>query len=124
MERVRVWNEGNGWMGTRVTINDVPVKGVKSVDFHVGVEEAPEFEFSLFGCPDIDMAGDILFSFTPETIQGALEVLRRSFIQNDCRVYEGFVNSIESALEGCQEDMGTREKAEFIADYIIGVERR
>lgn len=122
MERVKVWNEGNGWMGTQVTVNDVPVKGVRSVDFHVGVEEVPEFEISLFGCPDIDMAGDILFSFTPETIQEASVVLRRAFIQNDCGIYEGLVCSIESALKECREDMGTREKAKFIADYIMGVE--
>lgn len=124
MERVRVYNEENGWMGTQVTVNDVPVEGVRSVDFHVGVEEVPAFEISLFGCPDIDMAGDILFSFTPETIQEALVVLRRAFIQNDCGIYEGFVCSIESALKECGEDMGIREKAEFIADFIMGVERR
>lgn len=124
MERVRVYNEGNGWMGTQVTVNDVLVKRVRSVDFHVGVEEVPEFEISLFGCPDIDMAGDILFSFTPETIQEASVVIRRAFTQNDCGLYEGLVCSIESALKQCREDMGTREKAEFIADYIMGVERR
>lgn len=65
-----------------------------------------------------------LFSFTPKTIQEASEVIRRAFIQNDCGVYEGFVCSMESALKECREDMETREKAEFIADYIMGVERR
>lgn len=75
LPRVRVVNPNESWLGTEYYINGKKIEYVKSVDFRVAVDEVPTFTFETIGLPDIDMYGDIRFSFTPETVEEAKKVL-------------------------------------------------
>ena len=69
--RVKVVNPNESWMGTACYIDGKQIHGVRSVDFRIAVDEVPKFTFETLGLPEIDMAGDIKSSFTPETVQQA-----------------------------------------------------
>lgn len=71
IQRVKVVNPNECWLGTEYYIDGKKIKNVKSVDFRVAVDEVPRFTFETMGLPDIDMSGDIRFRFTPETVQQA-----------------------------------------------------
>lgn len=132
--RVRVVNPKEDWLGTEYYINDKKIEHVKSVDFRVAVDEAPMFTFETIGLPDIDMAGNISFRFTPKTVQQAVVVLRNELITNrDLR--DAFLESMLSALDddfwnsretaGDQIDIGYddfKEAAELMLNRLIGIE--
>lgn len=100
LPRVKVVNPGDGWFGTEYYINDQKIERVKAVDFRAAVDEVPTFTFETMGAPDIDMPGDIRFSFTPQTVTEAIVVLRNELLKHD-ELFEGFLASIKSGiLEG------------------------
>ena len=121
-QRVKVVNTNNGWLGTEYYINDQKINNVRSVDFRVAVDEIPIFQFETMGMPDIDMKGDVKFSFTPETVQEATVVLRHEFANNmDSK--QALIASIESVLhEECSEYL-LHGLAEKIANRIVGSEK-
>ena len=120
--RVKVVNAGNGPIGTEYYIDNQKIRNVRSIDFHVSVDEIPTFEFETMGMPDIDMKGDVKFSFTPETVQEATVVLRHEFANNmDSK--QALIASIESVLhEECSEYL-LHGLAEKIANRIVGSEK-
>lgn len=75
LPRVRVVNPNGGLLGTEYYIDGKKVEKVKRIDLSVGVEEVPTFIFETNGIPDIDMPGQVLFSFTPKTIEEAKKII-------------------------------------------------
>lgn len=98
LPRVKVVNPGESWRGTEYYINDQKIECVRSVDFRVAVDEVPTFVFETMSAPDIDMPGDIRFSFTPQTVTEAVKVLRNELLKHG-ELYDGFLASIKSALD-------------------------
>lgn len=98
LPRVKVVNPGDDWLGTEYYINNQKIERVKSIDFRVAVDEMPTFTFETMGLPDIDMPGDIWFSFTTKTITEAVKVLRNELLKHGT-LYAGFWKSIESAVK-------------------------
>lgn len=97
--KVKIFNpDGNGWRGTKCVVDEKEIQRVKSVDFHVAVDEVPTFEFGIFGLPDIEMIGDIRFRFTPESVTDAVAVLRHELLTHG-EVYNGFKASLKTAIE-------------------------
>lgn len=96
--RVKVVNPNESWMGTEYYIDGNKVNNVKSVDFRVAVDEVPHFTFETLGLPDIEMSGDVQFSFTPETVQQAAVVLKHEFETNEKSRY-ALYDSVRSVLE-------------------------
>jgi hypothetical protein len=119
--RVKVTNPSNSWRGTECFIDDHKVKNVRSVDFHVGVDEIPTFEFETIGFPDIDMTGDVRFEFTPETVQEEAAVLQHE-VRINCEFYNAFIAGIEDLLRK-DHFKSTSELAEKITDRIFGLEK-
>ena len=122
MERVKVINSNNSWMGTEYYIGEKKVERVKSVDFHAGVDEVPVFKFETIGIPDIDMLGDVQFKFTPKTVQEAAAVIVKSFSDKQSAEYKAFVDSIYSALKELPKESYMRDVAAAIANRILGLE--
>lgn len=120
MQRVKVANTNESWMGTKCYIDENKVNNVKSVDFRVAVDEIPTFKFETLGLPDIDMLGDVQFSFTPETVQQAVVVLWNEFKSN-AESRSALVKSITSVLKELPKETGLYDVAERIADRIIGL---
>lgn len=122
--RIKVVNEKESWLGTQCYINNQKIDKVKSVNFYVSVDEVPTFDFEMMGCPEIDMLGDVRFSFTPHTIEEAVKVLRNELLKKG-DIYKGFLSSMESAVREQQLTLPYRAPrwiAEDILKRIIGEE--
>lgn len=109
------------WVGTQCFIDEMKIKATQGVDFHVAVDEVPTFTFKTVGMPDIDMQGQVLFSFTPKTVEVAAKVLQHEFKTNP-ESHKALVESIESALREMPANGETwsSDLAESIANRIIG----
>ena len=118
--RVKVVNLNGGWMGTEYYIDDKKIDKVKSVDFHVAVDEAPSFIFETFGLPNIEMSAIPQFRFTPETVQEATIVLQNEFRTNSAS-RKALVDSIASVLEEMEDGTGLYIVAESVVNRIIGI---
>ena len=86
------------WMGTQCFIDGHKVPRVKSVDFHVAVDEVPTFNFEMVGVPDIEMECLAQISVSSQSITDAISVLRHELLQHG-EIYQGFKSSLKSALE-------------------------
>lgn len=132
---VKIYNpNGEGWLGTQYEINGKRIENVKAVDFRAAVDEVPQFTFETLGLPDIEMDGDIRFSFTPKTVKEAAMVICKEFHpQSD--YFKAMVASVEERLrmylsqykEIAQQYLPDRKEivsqtiAEDIARQILGI---
>lgn len=104
IQRVKIVNESDSWMGTKCFLNGEELRA-NSVDFHVGVNESPSFIFEIpesgkvkvLGTPNIDMLGKAKFDFTPNTINEAVVIIRNELSKHG-DFYNGFLASIESSI--------------------------
>lgn len=119
--RVKVVNPNESLLGTEYYIDGKKISNVRSVDFRVTVDEVPQFTFETLGLPDIDMHGDVQFSFTPETVQQAAVVLQNEFKRN-AESMGALIASIESAINDAPEETWKHELAVLIAKRIVGSE--
>lgn len=114
------------WRGTECFIDGKPIPRVKSVDFHVAVNEVPIFNLELMATPDIEMKGLARISVSSQSITDAISVLRHELLQHG-EIYQGFKSSLKSALEiysTCGLPFEPEEEtAEKILDFMIGEER-
>lgn len=106
------------WMGTQCFIDGHEVPRVKSVDFHVAIDEVPTFVFEMMAEPDIEMECLAQISFTSQSITDAISVLRHELLQHG-EIYRGFKASLKSALERYNYCGLPFEPEEEIADKIL-----
>ena len=121
--RVKVVNSNESWQGTECYIDGNKIQNVRSFDFRVAVDEFPQFTFETLGLPDIDMYGDIQFSFTAETVQQAAVVLQNEFKKNS-EIMDALIESIESAINDAPEKTWQFDLAVRIAHRIVGLEEK
>lgn len=114
------------WMGTQCFIDGHEVPRVKSVDFHVAIDEVPTFVFEMMAEPDIEMECLAQISFTSQSITDAVSVLRHELLQHG-EIYHDFKASLKSALERynyCGLPFEPEEEiAEKILNFMIGEEK-
>lgn len=114
------------WMGTQCFIDGHEVPRVKSVDFHVAIDEVPTFVFEMMAEPYIEMECLAQISFTSQSITDAVSVLRHELLQHG-EIYRGFKASLKSALERynyCGLPFEPEEEiAEKILNFMIGEEK-
>ena len=118
--RVKVVNQYGNWNGTECYIDGDKVKGVKSVDFRVAIDEVPQFTFETLGLPEICMVGDVQFRFTPETVQQAAVVLMNEFKTN-FESMDSLIASIKSAIDDAPETISRHELSKLIAKRSVGL---
>lgn len=123
MSRVKISNEKDDWLGTEYWIDGNKVPRVRSVDFHVAVDEFPTFKFETLGKPDIDMPSTVVFDFSPENLSDACLIVSEE-LEKHGDFYKAFVESVLSVLK--EEPAGTEiwlnELAEKIVQRIAGEE--
>lgn len=127
MPVVRIVNpEPYNWAGTKCLIDGKTIPRVKSVDFHVAVDEVPTFSLELMAEPDIQMEAMAQISFTSQSITDAISVLRHELLQHG-EIYHGFKASLKSALERynyCGLPFEPEDDvARKILDFMIGEEK-
>lgn len=115
------------WLGTKYFIDGNEVPRVKSVDFHVAVDEVPTFVFEMMAEPDIEMECLAQISFTSQSITDAISVLRHELLQHG-EIYHGFKASLKAAIEKyctCGLPFEPEEEtAGKILDFMIGEEQK
>lgn len=124
MSRVQIRNENNDWLGTECWIDGNKIPHVKSVDFHVAVDEVPTFKFRTIGRPDIDMPGQLIFDFSPENLSDACMIVSEE-LKKHGDFYDAFASSVNSVLSQgiqCEPPDLMKSKAEQIVNRIIGDE--
>lgn len=100
------------------------VSDIISIDSHISAGHR-DFDVKIHGVPDIDLDGRVDFSFSPQTVEEAVKVLRHA-LMTDKDLYSGLVASIESVLRESTvvwEEWEYTETARKIADRIAGIER-
>lgn len=127
MPVVKIVNpEPYNWAGTKCLIDGKTIPRVKSVDFHVAVDEVPTFSLELMAEPDIQMEALAQISFTSQSITDAISVLRHELLQHG-EIYHGFKASLKSALERynyCGLPFEPEDDvARKILDFMIGEEK-
>lgn len=127
MPVVRIVNHSPyDWAGTKCLIDGKTIPRVKSVDFHVAVDEVPTFVFEMMTEPDIQMEALAQISFTSKSITDAISVLRHELLQHG-EIYRGFKASLKSALERynyCGLPFEPEDDvARKILDFMIGEEK-
>lgn len=114
------------WLGTKCYIDGNEVPNVRSIDFHVAVDELPTVEFEMMAFPDFEMECLAQISVTSQSITDAILVLRHELLQHG-GIYNGFKSSLKSALESynyCGMPFEPEEEiAEKILDFLIGEEK-
>ena len=122
MQRVKIVNKHDGIFGTECYIDGKKLNRVISAGFHISVGEVPTFTFETIGLPDIDMAGDVRFRFTPDTAKDAYIVLKKEFKENPDS-YKALVRSIAFVIQNTPEEFWSVALAKAIADHIFGLEK-
>lgn len=125
LQRVRVVNPNDSWLGTEYYIDGKKIDKVKRIDFSVGVDEIPTFTFETMRIPDIDMPGRVILDCKPQNVVEAVKILRNELLKHE-DLYDGFVASISSALKvhgycGLPFEL-EEDVAKKILDYVIGEE--
>ena len=135
MPHIKINQPTVDWFGTTIEIDGRPIKKVRSIDYHVGVDKLPEVSLEVVGTADIDLEADyVKLDITPDNVESAVTILRTELSKDNYRrkhlgteneLRKGFLASIKSALEdgfsmpdGIKDD----ELAEKILDRLIGEE--
>lgn len=116
LHRVKIVTEEDRFNTTRCYIDDVEVK------FITGIEsgQAPKFTIETVGMADIDLQGQVLFGFTPQTVEEAVKVLQHEFKTNP-ESRKALVDSIASVLKEMEDGTGLYIVAESVANRIVGI---
>lgn len=105
MNRVEIKNPNESWSGTKCIIDGKDIPNVISVDFHVGVEEIPEFTFNTVGIPDIDVMGRVEINPSPTNLREACRIISNELLKHG-DFYDAFVGSVASVLKPKQRYVG------------------
>ena len=127
MSLVKITNPNHyDWRGTKCFIDGNQVLRVRSIDFHVAVDENPVLKLEMMTVSDIEMECLTQISVTSQSITDAISVLRHELLQHG-EIYNGFKSSLKSALESynyCGMPFEPEEEiAEKILDFLIGEEK-
>ena len=117
LPKVKVINQKDGWLGTEVFIDGEKVDRVRSIDFHVGAGEVPSFTLETVGLPDIEMSAIPQFSFAPQTVQEAVEVLKNE-LRTNTNSKKILKDTVEKVLKEIPEEIWLSDLAELIVKTI------
>ena len=105
----------------RVFVNGEKLKRVNHIDLNIDVAEAPQVNVGIVGGCDFEGMADVHFDYSPYTVKEACKILREEIMKrND--LFDGFVSSIQTAIEEAPNYIKNRELAERILKRIIGEE--
>lgn len=103
----------------RVFIDGEKLKRVNHIDLNIDVAEVPQVNVGIVGGCDFEGMADVHFDYSPYTVKEACKILREEIMKrND--LFDGFVSSIQTAIEEAPNYIKNRELAERILKRIIG----
>lgn len=119
MHRVKIsCPSDKDYMPTYVSIDgkSISCQGIKYEQY---VGEVPTCVIETKCKPDIDALADIQFSFTPETVADAVDVIENCYA-NDSRYKKEIQTCIAEKLKEIPAGTGVYDIAERLADKIFG----
>ena len=135
MPYIKINQPTQDWLGTTIEIDGRPIHRVRSIDYHVCVDEEPEISLEMSGTGEIDLDAEyIKLDISPLNAQDAFMILRHELSKENPRhkhfgtdneLRNGFIASIKSALEegfSMPDGITDDELAEKILDRLIGEE--
>ena len=105
----------------RVFVDGKKVDRVRTIDFCVDVDSAPEVNVEIVGGIDFEGMADIHFDYSPYTVEEACKILRDELLKHG-DFYKAFVASAKSGILDCPKGSKPHEMAEFIVKRLIGEE--
>ena len=121
LANVKIEQDKQNEMIHRVFVNGEKLKRVNHIDLNIDVAEAPQVNVGIVGGCDFEGMADVHFDYSPYTVKEACKILREEIMKrND--LFDGFVSSIQTAIEEAPNYIKNRELAERILKRIIGEE--
>ena len=121
LTNVKIEQDKQNEMIHRVFVNGEKLKRVNHIDLNIDVDEAPQVNVGIVGGCDFEGMADIHFDYSPYTVKEACKILRDELLKN-VELYNGFISSIQTAIEEAPNYIKNRELAERILKRIIGEE--
>lgn len=121
MKRVEIKNQNESWIGTKCIVDGKIIPNVRSVDFHAGVKEVPEFIFNTNGIPDIDVMGRVVINLSPKNLQEACMIIEKALKEHG-EFYNSFVASVKTALDEFDDEYSVIDngyESNFLANKIV-----
>ena len=118
MKRVEIKNPNESWRGTKCIVDGKSIPNVKSVDFHVAVEEVPEFTFNTNGIPDIDVMGRVVINPSPTNLREACGIIANE-LKKHGEFYDAYKNSVFSVFKEKQIGFVSDDLEEEIVEEIV-----
>lgn len=103
----------------RVFVDGKKVDRVRTIDFCVDVDSAPEVNVEIVGGIDFEGMADIHFDYSPYTVKEACKILREELLKHG-DLYRAFSASIYTALKELPKETWIDEIPEIILNRIIG----
>ena len=119
LANVKIEQDKQNEMIHRVFVNGEKLKRVNHIDLNIDVDEAPQVNVGIVGGCDFEGMADIHFDYSPYTVKEACKILRDELLKN-VELYNGFISSIQTAIEEAPNYIKNRELAERILKRIIG----
>ena len=107
----------------RVFIDGKQIEKITHLDFQVNPLEFPTVTLNIEQMSGVDFEGqaEVNFLKDPFTVKNACKILRDELMKN-VELYNGFVSSIQTAIEEAPNYIKNRELAERILKRIVGEE--
>ena len=105
----------------RVFKDGKKIERVRAINFDISAGEIPIVLVEIAGGCNFEGMADIYFDYSPYTVKEACKILRDELLKN-VELYNGFVSSIQTAIEEAPNYIKNRELAERILKRIIGEE--
>ena len=121
LANVKIEQDKQNEMIHRVFVNGEKLKRVNHIDLNIDVDEAPQVNVGIVGGCDFEGMADVHFDYSPYTVKEACKILREELLKN-VELYNGFISSIQTAIEEAPNYIKNRELAERILKRIIGEE--
>ena len=121
LANVKIEQDKQNEMIHRVFVNGEKLKRVNHIDLNIDVDEAPQVNVGIVGGCDFEGMADIHFDYSPYTVKEACKILRDELLKN-VELYNGFISSIQTAIEEAPNYIKNRELAERILKRIVGEE--
>ena len=121
LANVKIEQDKQNEMIHRVFVNGEKLKRVNHIDLNIDVDEAPQVNVGIVGGCDFEGMADIHFDYSPYTVKEACKILRDELLKN-VELYNGFISSIQTAIEEAPNYIKNRELAERMLKRIVGEE--
>ena len=106
----------------RVFKDGKKIERVRAINFDISAGEIPIVLVEIAGGCNFEGMADIYFDYSPYTVKEACKILRDELLKN-VELYNGFISSIQTAIEEAPNYIKNRELAERILKRIIGEEQ-